>query len=200
MATLPKAFVRDLDKRTVVGFSRMSFDAFASDRFVKFSKALETLDPASRGTVPDAEMLAMARSIWAPYSSSTAWLTEGDGVTLRGRVARFGRADTEQGRAEAAAIEAVAGGAEAAATYGALAERYPDSPRRQLYEVRAGSKSDPSVLSASVVGVAAAVAIPAFAAYADAAESADDARKAAEAEAAAAAAAAAAAEKSRAPK
>lgn len=135
-----------------------------------FNSALQAMPKEQlAGSNPDQLSRLMIGGV-APFSSFSAWLTnpESAGGVVHLVVQAFGDVSSEEGKAANDAVIKIAGGADPVATYAALAKAYPDSPRVESYQERAGEAKGAvgsPMTSAFVLGVLAGVSVPAFNKY-----------------------------------
>ena len=147
LASLPSALADDLRAKRASFVMHMPVDALQGP---SLGKALD----AALKNVPGykTEQMRGGLAMLSPLSSSTLWITEANNQTVvHMAVQGIGHTADEEGKAALAAAVAVAGGGDAAALFGALASKYPASPRLAAYQTRAGTNG-PGVLAGSGVG------------------------------------------------
>ena len=114
----------------------------------------------------DAEQIAKSMvSAVAPFSSLSMWITHPQKERVMHVVVQgFGDVQTAEGKDANAAVVEVAKGADPAATYKALSEKYPSSPAAHRYKDRSGDGASgaSAVSSAFVLGMMAGAIVPAF--------------------------------------
>ncbi|MCX4244251.1 hypothetical protein [Paraliomyxa miuraensis] len=114
------------------------------------------------------QMMRSAFGMISSMSGLSMWMgPPKDGLVFHLAVSTFGDPRTEEGKAALEAVAAVQGGADPAATYGALAERFKGSDHAFAYEARAGKNNAGVLMSVATLGVLAAVAVPAVVKYRD---------------------------------
>ncbi len=128
---------------------------------------------------PDPELVEAAYDMVSPLSSFAFWMTHpAKERVLHVSIDAFADATTDEGKDALEALGKVVAGSDPKATYGALAAKYPTSPRTLRYKVRANEVEGgvgPAALSASfLLGGVAGVSIPAFTKYIDRARAAQE--------------------------
>ena len=147
LATLPAAVAEDLRAKRASFVMHMPIDALQGPSLAKALDATLKKVPGYKS-----EQVRGGLAMLAPVSSGTVWITEANSQTVvHMAVQGIGHTADEEGKAALAAAVAVAGGGDAAAVFGALAAKYPGSPRLAAYQTRAGTNG-PGVLAGSGVG------------------------------------------------
>ncbi|MCA9706559.1 MAG: hypothetical protein KDK70_11970, partial [Myxococcales bacterium] len=161
--TLPKPLARSIADGQVSVVMHVPIDGMQSPQVGESFEAVAKDLPADDlppGMTPS-QILTLVRSVTAPVSGISMWMAPPkDRMVFHLALSLMGDGRTEQGRAELAAMAAVAGGSDPAAAYGELASRFASSPRAVAYQARAGTRTDGALTSAAMLGVVAAVAIP----------------------------------------
>jgi len=167
-----------------VGFAfYLPFDALQAATIRDTLQAAITAAPGAE--VADPKMIEAAYDILSPLSSIAVWLTHpADHRVLHVSIDSFADATTDEGKDALEALGKVIAGADPSETYGALAAKYPSSPRTLRYRVRAGDVEGgvgPTAMSASfLLGALAGITIPAFTKYMERARAAEAELSAAE--------------------
>ncbi len=133
-ASLPPVIADDLRAERVTFISHIPLD------ILQCPTLRSGLD-ASLKNLPgyNAEAVHSGLALFSPLSSATMWITKVDThAVVHMAVQSIGHNATDEAREALAAAVAVAGGADAATAFGALATKYPTSPRLAAYQARAG--------------------------------------------------------------
>ncbi|MCA9659884.1 MAG: hypothetical protein KC486_16185 [Myxococcales bacterium] len=158
LVTLPKSLRDSLAKDEVNAIIHVPVDTLQGPQLRKLidagMKKFEMAKPELAHSILD---------LFAPFSSTTMWITESDEhmvvhFALRG----IGNTSSDEGKEALAATVAVLGGAARESTFAALVEKYPASPYTAAYMARGGVNSD-GMLAGSAIGLTAAavaVAVP----------------------------------------
>ncbi len=145
LAALPPPLSKSLEAGDAVLAMYMPFDAMQSAAAAGALEMLVDEVPAgSTGKTDPKAGMKLALDAMAALSSASVWVTHlDDGPIFHVAVQGVADVSTPEGKEALAAVEAVAGGADREATYRALADKYPSSPRAPSYKARAGDLGDP---------------------------------------------------------
>lgn len=168
LGSLPEGLARALGDGKAMLAWHLSFDALQSPTLRKTTADAIASLPKD-GDPVTATAMAELLDLLGPLSSASGWLTWNDvGPQVHLAVQGFSDPVSEEGKAAQVALGEVAGGNDPGERYGALADRFADSPRALSYRLRAGrvAGADAASLGAvALVGVFAAIAIPAVVKY-----------------------------------
>jgi hypothetical protein len=170
LASLPEGLARALSAGEVMFAWHLPLDGLQSPSLRASTAAAVAALP--KGTDPmEATVVTELLDLLAPLSTASAWLTWNElGPQVQLAVRGFSDPTTEEGKAAQVALADVDGGNDASARYGALADRFADSPRALSYRMRAGrvAGAEGGALAAvALVGMLAAIAIPAAVKYSE---------------------------------
>jgi hypothetical protein len=170
LARLPTMLARSLAAGEAAWVAHLPLDGLQAPSISSLlGEALRQSAAESPMELEAEPMTAAALAALAPFSSISVWMTH----PAKERVAHLVvdgaiEVGSEEGKAVSEAIAAIAGGADRAATYAALASSHPSSPRAARFAARAGDDStamSAAMTVAMVTGALAAIAIPAFTKY-----------------------------------
>jgi hypothetical protein len=160
LAALPAPLRRELLAGKVAAAMYLPLDAMHAPTAAEVYKAiLDRVPAAERPPVDVSEAIAAGTALFAPLSSFSGWLSDVDTTPiLHFTVEGFFAPGTPEGAAAIAAMTAVVRGADAKATYGALAKEYASSPYVHRYKTRAGETGHAvdSLIAIGAVGAALA--------------------------------------------
>jgi len=168
LASLPEGLARALSAGDVVFAWHLPLDGLQTPSLRATTTAAVSALP--KGSDPiEAAVIAELLDLLAPLSTASVWLTWNEvGPQIQLAVRGFSDPTTEEGKAAQVALADVDGGNDPGARYGALADRFADSPRALSYRMRAGrvAGAEGSALAAvALIGMLAAIAIPAVVKY-----------------------------------
>lgn len=155
LESLPVPLSKALSEGRTSLAAHLPFDSMQSQETRElFASIEEVVPPDELPPVDMSDLMDSVLPLAAPLSSVSMWVSDVDkGPVFHVVVQGFADASTPEGKAATEAMKAVAGGADPAATYAALASSYSSSSRAWSYRARAGSVGDPmaSAIAAGVV-------------------------------------------------